>query len=525
MLEKSGIFCYNNSMKKEENYQKLSKEELIKLLLKKEENFDKLKEEYEAKFKAMQIKINEQLKEIEALKEKNILSRVRQFSPKSEHTKVHNEFNEAESNDKKRGRKQGSKNFDYEYLEKHVSKEIVLEPEEEICSTCGETLISAGEDITYKLDYEPSKLIVTKVISKKKACPKCNKIYQEIKDDVFPHSICTPSLASAIMTNKFLIGIPYYRQSEYFFDNGIKLSRQDLCNYQLRATDLLEPLYQRLKIHLLNTKSKCLCADETTLRVLDVNDKSKCYMWVYVTSYYDQPIYYYEFQKSRSKENPKAILKGFKGYLLTDAYQGYNDIENVKNCYCWAHARRKFYEIVKTLKPEQLKESKAYGMVQRIDKLFHIEEIMRKNKYLPHQIREERNNEKYLELLNDVKKYAENINAIPESALGKAKNYLLNHWKEFTTYLEDGHIEMTNNISERAIKPFVIARKNFLFNATCDGASSSAIIFSLQQTSRANLLDSEKYIAKVLELIKPNMSNDELDSLLPWNISKLYNLS
>ena len=127
MLEKSGIFCYNNSMKKEENYQKLSKEELIKLLLKKEENFDKLKEEYEAKFKAMQIKINEQLKEIEALKEKNILSRVRQFSPKSEHTKVHNEFNEAESNAKKRGRKQGSKNFDYEYLEKHGLKIISLE--------------------------------------------------------------------------------------------------------------------------------------------------------------------------------------------------------------------------------------------------------------------------------------------------------------------------------------------------------------------------------------------------------------
>ena len=525
MLEKSGIFCYNNSMKKEVNYQELSKEELIKLLLKKEDDFNKKIEEYEAKFKAMQIKINEQLKEIEALKEKNILARVRQFCPKSEHSIDNNEFNEVESVTQKRGRKQGSKNFDYDYLERHVSKEIILESKEEVCSTCGETLISIGEDITYKLDYEPSKLIVTKVISKKKACPKCNKIYQEIKDDVFPHSICTPSLVSAIMTNKFLVGIPYYRQSEYFFDKGIKLSRQDLCNYQLRATELLEPLYQRLKIHLLNTKSKCLCADETTLRVLDVNDKNKCYMWVYVSSYYDQPIYYYEFQKSRSKENPKAILKGFKGYLLTDAYQGYNDIENVKNCYCWAHARRKFYEIVKTLKPEQLKESKAYGMVQRIDKLFHIEEIMRKNKYLPHQIREERNNEKYLELLNDVKKYAENINAIPESALGKAKNYLLNHWKEFTTYLEDGHIEMTNNISERAIKPFVIARKNFLFNATTDGASSSAIIFSLQQTSRANLLDSEKYIAKVLELIKPNMSDDELDSLLPWNISKLYNLS
>lgn len=512
-------------MKKEMNYQKLSKEELIELLKQKDDDFELLKEKYEAKFKAMQIKINEQLKEIEALKEKNILARIRQFCPKSEHSEDKNEFNEAESEAKKRGRKKESKNFDYDYLERHVSKEIILEPKEEICTNCGEKLISIGEDITYKLDYEPSKLIVTKVISKKKACSTCKTIFQEKKDDAFPNSICTPSLASGIMTNKFLIGIPYYRQSKYFFDEGIRLSRQDLCNYQLRATELLEPLYERLRYYLLNTQSKCICADETTLRVLDVNEKSKCYMWVYVSSYYEHPIYYYEFQKSRSKENPKAILKGFKGYLLTDAYQGYNDIENVKNCYCWAHARRKFYEIVKTLKPEQLKESKAYDIVQRMDKLFYIEEKMRKNKYLPTQIKDERNSKHYLSLLEDVKTHVDSINAIEDSALGKAKNYLIKHWKEFTTYLEDGHIEMTNNISERAIKPFVIARKNFLFNATSDGASSSAIFFSLQQTSRANLLDSEKYIAKVLELIKPNMSIDELDALLPWNISKKFNLS
>lgn len=210
---------------------------------------------------------------------------------------------------------------------------------------------------------------------------------------------------------------------------------------------------------------------------------------------------------------------------MNHAYQGYNNIENVKNCYCWAHARRKFYEIIKMLKHEQLKDSKAYGMVQRIDKLFHIEKKMRDEKYTPYQIYEERNTKEYLLALDEVKKYAENINEIQESALGKAKNYLLKHWEEFTTYLEDGHIEMTNNISERAIKPFVIARKNFLFSNTSNGAKSSAIVFSLQQTARANLLDSEKYITKVLELIKQNMSNDELDSLLPWNISKLFNLS
>ena len=109
MLEKSGIFCYNNIMKKEVNYQALSKEELIELLLKKENDFNKKVEEYEAKFKAMQIKINEQLKEIETLKEKNILARARQFCSKSEHDKDKNEFNEAERNIQKRGRKQGSK--------------------------------------------------------------------------------------------------------------------------------------------------------------------------------------------------------------------------------------------------------------------------------------------------------------------------------------------------------------------------------------------------------------------------------
>lgn len=99
----------------------------------------------------------------------------------------------------------------------------------------------------------------------------------------------------------------------------------------------------------------------------------------------------------------------------------------MKNCYCWAHARRKFYEIVKALKPEQLKESKAYGMVQRMDRLFHIEKKMREEQYGSHRIKEERNKEEYLALLEGVKRYAEEIDSLPDSTLGKAKSYLLNH--------------------------------------------------------------------------------------------------
>lgn len=247
-----------------------------------------------------------------------------------------------------------------------------------------------------------------------------------LKNDNFAHSICTPSLASTIMSNKFLIGIPYYRQSAYFFNEGIKLSRQDLCNYQLKATQLLEPLYNRLKVHLLNTKSKCLCADETTLRVLNENDRYKSYMWAYLSSFYDLPIYYYEYKKDRSKSNPTAFLDGFKGYLLTDAYQGYNKIEGVTNCYCWAHARRKFFEIVKSLKSEQLPNSKAYKMVELIDILLHKEKEMRKKKTIPSEIKKQRNCEEYLAALENIKSFAESIDASPESALGKATDYLLN---------------------------------------------------------------------------------------------------
>lgn len=128
-------------------------------------------------------------------------------------------------------------------------------------------------------------------------------------------------------------------------------------------------------------------------------------------------------------------------------------------------------------------------MVELIDVVLTKERDMRDKKIIPTKIEEERNSQLYKEALEEIRSYAESIDASPESALGKARNYLLSRWEVFTMYINDGHIEMSNNISERAIKPFVIARKNFLFNITSDGAQSSAIFFSLQQTARANMLD------------------------------------
>lgn len=497
------------------DYSNLTKEELLAVIKQRDEKIDAL----EAKIYEIQEERNKVLKQLEEVLEKKYIESARRFAKKSE-IKT-NVFNEAETHsnvDKNPGRKEGSTNFDYDYLEAHVNNVVTLKPEETVCKECGELLVKAGEDVTYKVSYQAAKLLVTKVINEKYVCPNGHGIIQEIKDDPFPHSICTPSLAAQIMVDKFLLGVPYYRQSQYYYDEGIKLSRQDLCNYQMRATEILEKYYERLRYHLLNTKCKVICADETTLKV--VKEKKTCYMWVYLTSFYDNPIYVYDYAIDRKADNPIKFLDGYKGYLLTDAYQAYDKVPNITNCYCWVHARRNFMDIIKGLGEKQLKSSKAKKMVDMIDELFDLERNYRENKLTPNQIKLERNKKEYLNKIDKIKNYLDKIDASPTSSLGKARDYMLKRWNGFLSFLKDGHIELSNNISERAVKPFVIARKNFLFSFTSNGAKSSAIYFSIQQTARANGFDPKDFVVMLLEKLRPTSSIEDMDSLMPWEIKK-----
>ena len=486
------------------NYSGLSKEELIIIL-----------EDRDAELYQTRKERDEALKKLEEVNEKKALSRAKMFARKSEVRK--NTFNEAEVTKEKenvtskRGRKTGSKNFDYEYLESHVDETIVLEPEE----AKNEANIYIGEDISYKLSWIPGRYKITKIISKKYVS-KDGHIYQQIKNDAFPHSICTPSFASQIMKDKFLLGVPYYRQSQYYYDEGIKLSRQNLCNYQLMATEILEQYYDRLKYYLLNNRAKVICADETTQKL--IKEKKTGYVWVYLTSFYDNPIYIYEAALDRKAANAIDFLKNYKGYLLTDAYPGYARVPNVINCYCWVHARRNFIDITKALGGKQIVVSKSQKAVELIDELLHLEKEYRDALLSPKKIKDLRNSKNYLEKINNIKIYLEKIDASPNSPLGKARDYMLKRWEGFTNYLKDGHIEMTNNISERAVKPFVIARKNFLFSFTKNGADSSAIYFSIQQTARANGFDPGEFTEMLLTKLKPNSPIEEIDALMPWNI-------
>ena len=506
-------------MKKEVNFNKISKKDLIELYRKKCEEFDQL----EAKFRKLQEEHNQTILELQNVVEKDKLKAQRLFGKKTEKSSClenkEEEFNIAErqSSQNKKGRKKGSKNFDKEYLESHVSSTEYIEPNEYENLKNDPNVVLVGEDVSYKVSYEPATFKVTKIICRKYLNKETKKFYQGVKEnDPFPHSICTADLVTNTMINKFMYGIPYYRQSDVMINDGLNFSRQDLCNFQIRATEILKPMYDYLKKKLLNTSSNVICADETTLRVLE-NKKANSYVWVYISDFYNYPIYIYEYCKNRSKENVKKFLGDYNGYLLTDAYTGYENIDGIKNAFCRAHARRKFAEIEKTLSEEQKKESVAVRIRKKIDKLFFEENKFKESKFGPEKIFSERNTEKYLSLVDDIFSELESIEPSEGSALKRAFDYILNRKEGFLTFLKDGHIELSNNISERAIKPFVIDRKNFLFSNTENGADSSLIFFSLQQTARANGVNPIKYISELINKLGTTINIDDnlLEDLLP----------
>lgn len=479
-----------------------------------------------------QVEFNKLLSLLGHLEEVNRLQRgalhgVKADKPniKSDNKPSENDLNEAENvSENNAGRPKGSKNFVASNLEDNVSETIVVNPDnyEEIIND--PDVIKVGDSISYKIIYIPGHYKVLKYVCPKFMNKKDGSFFQAVKsDDVFPHSICTPELVVNTCTNKFLYGIPYYRQTETFLDTTINISRQDLCNYQIRATEILKPMYYYLKKKLLDTNCKVIQADETTHQVIK-SGKKKCYLWVYCTTYFDKPIYIYEHCKSRSKENVSNFLNGFQGYLVTDAYAGYNNLNNIKNCYCWAHAQRNFTEILKNLKQSQANESASKKVVDLMKILFDKEKEFREEHLTPSEIKERRNSEDYLKDLNAVFDFLKSLNPAKGSKLAEAVNYILTREDGFKTYLEDGHIEMTNNISERAIKPFVIARKNFIFSYTENGASSSSIFFSLQQTCRANGINPEKYLVHLLKTIGSNPSEEVLESLLPRKMKSSFSL-
>ena len=260
-----------------------------------------------------------------------------------------------------------------------------LEGDELVCPKCGDTMTEIGVEVVKRLKIEPIRLVVEEHRYHTYACRTCDQ--EDIKTpvikaprekNIIPGSFATPEAIAHIMTQKFVMGSPLYRQEQELRRQGISLSRQTMSNWILRAAeDYLTPVYEQLHKELLGRA--VLHADETTLQVLHEPDKkpqSESYMWLYRTSGdTDKPIVLYEYQPGRGAKHPKAFLTGFRGYLHTDGYAGYHNLsDEITVVGCWAHARRKFDEAVKSLPKGKAKGGSATQGLAYCNKLFELED-------------------------------------------------------------------------------------------------------------------------------------------------------
>ena len=415
-----------------------------------------------------------------------------------------------------------------------------LEGDDLKCKTCGEELVEIGVKSKKEIiKYVPAKLIIEEHIMYSYACKSCEKetgesniISTESPKTVFYNSMASNELIAHTITLKYQHAMPLYRQQSYFDMMGATLSRQTLCNWTMSASKVLEPIYNYMKEDLL--KRNYIHADETTLKVINDNGKdsnSKKYMWLYMSQTNNKPVILYDYQSTRSSSCPRKFLGNYSGYLQTDGYSGYNSVSGATRIYCLAHIRRKFHEIISNLDKEALKESRAVIGFNYCEQIYKLEKELRET-YSSNEnyydIRFNIRKEKLEPILDNFIEYVETEikNALPRSPLGKALDYAKKHLPGLKNVLLDGSLEIDNNAAERAIKPFVIGRKNFLFANTAKGATASAKLYSIIETAKANKLAVEKYLVYLFDnLLKIDYDNSEaLENLMPWSSSIPDNL-
>lgn len=484
---------------------------------------------------------------IESLEERLALMRRQGFAPKSEKRiakpdpSVQSLFDEpeyiqSESREpeeavkvKEHERKKKSKGSILDKLPEGTIQEVVehrLAPEDAQCPKCGSAMEVIGKKTYRTLVIIPAQYKLRIDVCYTYACKNCPQNGDNVTvveaprpKQAIPGSFASPEAIAHIMTQKYVMGSPLYRLEQEFHRQGLELSRQTMANWLLEsAKEWLKPVYDLLHERLL--AHDVLHADETTLQVLHEDGRkaqSKSYMWVYRTSgCAEHAIVLYKYEQTRSADAPRKFLEGFRGYLHTDGYHVYHMLNpGITSVGCLVHARRKFNDVISITKRAGVNQdaAKAVGF---FTKIFKIEDALAKKSA---EERYQKRLESEKPILDELFAWAEALYVTPKSKLGEAVGYLLNQRKYLYNYLLDGRLESSNNRAERSVKPFVIARKNFLFANTAGGAEGSSIIFSLIETAKENGLDPYRYLAHVLSLA-PNLdrtSPDWAEQLLPEN--------
>ena len=391
-------------------------------------------------------------------------------------------------------------------------EERVLRPDLDACPDCGGKLKDLGEDVSEQLEYVPASFRVIRHVRPKLACACCDRIVQApAVSRPIERGLPGPGLLAHVLVAKYADHVPLYRQSVIYAREGVELDRSLLASWVGAASALLRPLAEALRRHVFAATK--LHADDTPLPVLAPgNGKTRtARLWTYVrddraSGATEPPAVWFAYSPDRKGEHPQAHLAGFTGVLQADAYAGFNaiyDSGRVVEAACWAHARRKFYDL-HVARPSAL----TAEALRRIGELYAIEEAIRGK---PPDARP---------LLDDLERWLHATLATlsRKSDTAAAILYALKLWPALIRYADDGRIEIDNSAAERALRGVALGRRNFLFAGADSGGERAAAIYGLIGTAKLNGVDPEAWLRHVLERIAEHPVN-RVHDFLPWNLA------
>ena len=556
-LTKEEIIAKYNELRETLDQFVKEKDGLAKLLYDLQADYNDLKNQkydLQTEYNDLKLQKNKLQAEIDALKEKYMKNIAAKFQSQNNRCVVDQlslfddveeevlkteqeecDYVEVEAHTRKK-RVPKEKHIDYSNLERRVETLDIPEGED-ICPVCGEKMIVKKYEEKEELVVVPAQVYVRVTRIPVLECVNCQSVNEDGKSTycevshsfLFERSKCSPELLSYIMNMKYSAGLPLYALEKHFKQLGVVIPRQNMCNWILKSAKYIEPLYNLMKEDMMSLSY--VHADETYTQCLNEEGKpatSTSYMFVYHSPKWSKPIVLYDYQNSRSGDNPKEYLSGFKGYLTTDAYAGYNKVENVVRTFCNVHALRKFKDAYKLLpKGKERKTSEEAEAIRRYQKIFELNTEI-----------EERATKKYADLykrmeymtkarkteikpkFDEFLSWLEGIEGkIGRHTMSDAIRYVLNNREGLTRFIEDGRIDISNNITEQSIRPFVCIRNRCKFYVSTTGADTSAKIYSLMITCEQNGINPYTYLIHIFETM-PGMDltdKEALRKILPYS--------
>jgi transposase len=397
-----------------------------------------------------------------------------------------------------------------------IHHEHDLSEEEKACTCCGRQMDRIGEDVTRELELQPAKLEAHIHVRPKYACRCCKQGVSAapLPQRPIPGGIAGPGLVSEVIVSKFGDHLPLYRLEDIIARAGVYIARSTLCDWVKYAAELFKPLYELQCQRVL--QSTVMWTDDTSVTVLGgLQGSFQGHFWTYIG--HEQPYSVYDFSKSRKRDGPASFLQGFTGYLHADAFAGYDAIflgshAAIREVACWAHARRKFFDAVKSYPRE------SHQVLEWIRQLYDIED--RAHTWSP-EARGQLRVAESIPVLDKIEAYLTGLarTVLPKSSLAKAVTYARNQWEALRRYTADGRLTIDNNVSERTLRHQAIGRKNWLFLGSEAAGPRAAVLCTILAGAKRHRIEPWSYVRELL--LRLHADDPQLEEMLPdrWAVA------